>query len=79
MSVTIKSIENWVERMERLLEYTDNQFNTKRMYVKKKCPYGDRNFCNGKRNTTIRGSKDNKPPCKNFKNGECELMLHIID
>lgn len=79
MGITIKSIENWVERMERLLDYTDNQFNVKRMNLKKKCPYGDKHFCDGTRNTTIRGVKDNKPPCKHFKHGECELMLHIID
>ena len=42
--------------------------------VKKGCPYGEKHFCNGKVNRTIKckGEKrSDKEPCKFFIKGKC--------
>lgn len=73
-------VENWVNRMTELLQYTDAQIYNHRTKFEKKCCYGAKHFCDGTINGAIRNrAKENKPLCKYFKNGQCELMLHVID
>ena len=71
-------IENWCNRMGKLVQLTDGQFISLRTKIIANCPYGEQHFCDGSINMGIRNqAKENKPRCEHFKNGECALMIHI--
>ena len=69
--------DEWLERMRDLVSKPDKYYNGGRTYVENHCDYGSKHFCDGTVNRTCRKpAEKNKPPCKYFIQGKCELRLH---
>ena len=72
-----KSVEEWVERMTKLI-VSPGTFESKRQFIKQNCPRGMTHFCDGRLNPGYaKADMKRKPPCGYFKNGRCtfEKML----
>ena len=64
----------WTNRMNAI----KNKLDHTSVFVERNCLYGSDYFCDGRPNTTKRRNlTDKKPPCKHFKDGKCELKLHL--
>lgn len=71
----MNDILEWCKRMNRLLK-TDIIKTQNR--VAKRCIYGKYHFCDGTINKSMPNSaKVKRPPCKNFRNGKCEITVHL--
>lgn len=69
--VKLSEVEAWVKRMERFFiqEGNADKIPTHIAKIKKQCPYGCRNFCNGR---AVGGNEEKrKPPCVLFEKGIC--------
>ena len=71
-------IDKWLKRMSELLKYSDTVFNSRCKTVRKYCPYGRGNFCDGRINQTAKNKlPEVKPSCEFFIDGQCSKELHL--
>ena len=67
-------LSQWADRMEKIYSKLG-----KTEFLERHCPYKCDYFCDGRVNKTKGKKTDLKDiePCKQFKNGRCELSLHL--